>query len=155
MRVLLKLTLDCEPETAWGRLHDPDTFAAVMFPLMTVRSTETGGFPKQWALGSHGLALKLFGIVPLGTQSVQLSAREGEATGIKILRDTGTGTSGALTLLRDWDHRMAISPLADGRTLYRDQLRVRAGVLTPLAWPGLWAFWQWRGAKLRRMSADW
>lgn len=155
MRVLLKLTLDCEPEAAWDRLHDPVTFAAVMKPLMSVKSLEPAGFPERWDLTPHRISLRLFGLIPLGTQSVRLSEREGAATGIKILRDTGVAESGALALLNNWDHRMAISSTDDGRALYRDQLRVSAGALTPLAWPGLWLFWQWRGAKLKRLSADW
>lgn len=155
MRVLLKLTLDCEPETAWAKLHDPGTFAAVMAPLIRVKSTEPGGLPERWQAGSHGLELRVFGLIPIGRQSVRLSSREGAATGINILRDTGVAESGALRLLHGWDHRMALSREYDGRTLYRDQLRVQAGILTPLVWPTMWLFWQWRGAKLRRLSADW
>ncbi|MFM6974892.1 MAG: hypothetical protein ACKOXM_07185 [Agromyces sp.] len=155
MRVLLKMTLDCEPETVWAKLHDPAVFARVMWPLVRVRSLEPGGFPERWEHAEHRIALTMFGLMPMGVQSVRLSAREGEATGINILRDTGVAESGLLTLLRNWDHRMAISELPDGRTLYRDQLRVRAGFLTPLAWPGLWLFWQWRGMAMKRLSADW
>lgn len=155
MRVLLKCHLNCEPETAWAKLHDPRVFSQVMAPLMTARSLEAEGFPERWAMGSHRIQLRLLGLIPLGVQSVKLSSREGEATGIRILRDQGVAESGALTLLRNWDHRMAVSATDDGRTLYRDQLRVRAGVLTPLAWPGLWLFWQWRGRQLMRLSTDW
>ncbi|WP_223227641.1 hypothetical protein [Leifsonia xyli] len=48
-------------------------------------------------------------------------------------------------------------PSADGRqrTLYRDRLIVRAGALTPVVWYGLWAFWQWRGGRLRRLAPNW
>jgi hypothetical protein len=67
-----------------------------------------------------------------------------------------------LSAIPHLDHRMAIAPDpagpdADGRlrTLYRDQLIVRAGVLTPVAWYTLWAFWQWRGHRLRRLAPTW
>lgn len=155
MRVLLKLRLDCEPETAWAKLHDPATFAQVMRPLVQVSSAEPGGFGETWSTGEHALKLRALGIIPMGTQTVRLSWREGNATGINILRDTGRATSGMLTMLRDWDHRMALSPLDDGRTLYRDQLRVKAGLLTPLVWPAMWMFWQWRASQLRRLARDW
>ena len=50
---------------------------------------------------------------------------------------------------------MAVSALPGARTLFRDQLSVEAGVLTPLLWIGFWAFWQWRGIQIRRLSRDW
>ncbi|HLP23395.1 MAG TPA: hypothetical protein VK139_05075 [Microbacteriaceae bacterium] len=155
MRVLLKLRLDCEPDTVWDKLHDPSVFAQVMAPLMTAQSKEVGGFPPRWLPGEHVIALKLFGLIPVGRQSVRLSERNGTASGIRVLRDTGIGLSGPLAMMTGWDHRMALSETSDGRTLYRDQLRVRAGWLTPLAWPGLWLFWQWRGRQLRRFASDW
>ena len=48
-----------------------------------------------------------------------------------------------------------LSATADGRTLYRDQLRFSAGPLTLLVWPVLWAFWQWRGRRIRSLARDW
>lgn len=155
MRVLLKLVLDCEPETAWAKLHDPATFAQVMRPLMTVKMSDASALPERWQSDEQVLDLRAFGFIPVGSQSVRLAWREGEATGINVMRDTGRAQSGMLTLLHDWDHRMALSPLDDGRTLFRDQLRVKAGWLTPLVWPTMWVFWQWRGARLRRLARDW
>lgn len=155
MRVLLKLVLDCEPETAWDKLHDPGTFAQVMSPLVHVSAASSGGFAERWGSDEQALTLRAFGVIPIGRQTVRLAWREGDATGINVMRDTGRAESGMLTLLHDWDHRMALSPLADGRTLFRDQLRVKAGWLTPLAWPAMWVFWQWRGMRLRQLARDW
>jgi hypothetical protein len=50
---------------------------------------------------------------------------------------------------------MAVSPSDDGRTLYRDRLDISAGMLTPLVWVGVWAFWQWRAFQLTRLAPRW
>jgi hypothetical protein len=106
-----------------------------------------------------------FGAFTVGTQAIRLDTlrstdpRESET---RILRDSGGGTGGVLAALPHLDHRMAIAPDPAGpgpdgrlRTLYRDQLIVRAGVLTPFAWYALWAFWQWRGRRLRQLAPTW
>lgn len=81
---------------------------------------------------------------------------------VRILHDSGGGLSGMLAALPHLDHRMAIAPDPAGpdaegrlRTLYRDQLVVRAGALTPLAWYAMWGFWQWRGMRLRQLAPTW
>ena len=155
MRVLLKLTLDCEPETAWQRIQQPAMLQAVSAPIMTVYSLEPDGFRAEWTDSPHRIALRLFGLIPFGKQLVLVSRRIGHGSGVNILRDTGGAYTGPLSLLKNWDHRMAISALPDGRALFRDQLRVNAGLLTPLAWPAIWLMWQARGAKIQRLARDW
>jgi hypothetical protein len=48
-----------------------------------------------------------------------------------------------------------VSALPDGRTLYRDQLLAHAGALDLVAWYPTWAFWQWRGMRLRQLAPGW
>ena len=69
-----------------------------------------------------------------------------------MLRDGGGALTGPLAVFDRWDHRMAVSALPDGRTLYRDQLLARAGALDLVAWYPTWAFWQWRGMRLRQLA---
>ena len=153
MRVLLKLTLDCTPDAAWRALCDPKVFRQVASPLLSVASLEPGGFPESFATGDHRVQVSGFGLVPMGEQLIRLAfTRRGD---VRILRDTGGPTSGLLAPITDWEHAMAVSPLADGRTLYRDQLRFDAGALTPLLWPVMWAVWQWRAIQLKRVASGW
>ena len=67
------------------------------------------------------------------------------------MRDTGRGLSGPLALITRWEHTLTVAPTGDGRTLYRDQLRFEAGALTLVLWPMYWAFWQWRGLRMRTL----
>jgi hypothetical protein len=153
MRVLLKFELDCTPDAALSALLDPSVFRAVSAPFTTFESLEPGGFPRVWTPGPHRLVGKAFGIVPIGEQVVDLTVLD--RRGAQIVRDSGGGVSGSLALISDWQHSMAVAPLPDGRTLYRDQLVFGAGLLSVPAWVALWAFWQWRGARIRSLSQQW
>ena len=165
VRVLLKLILDCDPDAAWRALQSPTAFRQVAMPWLDFRSAEPGGFPTVWGDGEHRVDVRALGAFTVGSQAIRLDTlraddpRERET---RILRDSGGGTSGMLAAVPRLDHRMAIAPDpagpdAEGRvkTLYRDQLIVRAGALTPLAWYGFWVFWQWRGARLRQLAPTW
>jgi hypothetical protein len=161
MRVLLKLTLDCVPEAAWRALRSPAVLREVVAPWLDFRSLEPGGLPTQWEPGVHRvqpLALRRW---PAGEERVDLSFLDGPADGlpdgVRMLRDAGGATAGPFAMFRSWDHRMAISAAPGGRTLYRDQLLVSSGsaVADALAWYSVWSFWQWRGARLRRLAPSW
>lgn len=166
--MLLKLILDCDPDAAWRALQSPTAFREVALPWLDFESSEPGGFPTTWAEGEHRVRVRALGALTVGTQAIRLDARRvrepGSAGGaeVRILRDSGGGTGGLLAAVPHLDHRMAIAPDPAGpgpdgrlRTLYRDQLIVRAGALTPVAWYALWAFWQWRGQRLRRLAPTW
>jgi hypothetical protein len=154
VRILLKFVLDCPPDAAWWALRSPAVFRAVGRPLVTFQSLEKDGFPEVWSAGPHPVRAKAFGRLNMGDQVIDLSYPR-KRTGVRMEVDSGIGLTGAMSLITRWHHTMAVSATDDGRTLYRDQLVFRAGAMTLLVWPALWAFWQWRGRRIRRLSRDW
>jgi hypothetical protein len=154
MRILLKLVLDCEPDDAWHAIRNPQVFQEASYPLTQFRSLEAGGFPDVWQAGEHPVQVSAFGAFPIGEQVIDVSFADAPA-GVRIMRDTGRGLSGPLTLITRWEHSMAVGAAPGGKTLYRDQLSFSAGVFTPLMWPMYWAFWQWRAAALKRLAPRW
>lgn len=154
MRVLLKLRLDCSTDAAWDALRSPAVFRAVSWPFTTFESLEPQGFPPQWSAGEHPVRGRAFGLLPMGDQIIDLSFPDGPP-GVRRVVDAGRGLSGPLALVTAWHHTMAVSSAPEGGTLFRDELRFGAGALTPLMWPMFWAFWQWRGARLRRLAPTW
>lgn len=154
MRVQLRLTLDCTPDAAWDALRSPSVLSQVMHPWLSVEPLEAKGFPLRWTEGPHPVAVAaLIGRIPVGEQNIDLRFQERGDT--RVITDDGGPTSGALALVTRWRHRMAVSPAPGGRTLYRDRLDIRAGVMTPLVWLSLWFFWQWRARQLQRLSTRW
>ncbi len=162
MRVLLKLLLDCEPDAAWRALQSPTVFREVSLPWANFTSLEPEGFPTVWSAGAHPVKVRALRAVTVGEQEIDISFPGSASPGVRILRDTGGGRTGLLKSLPHLDHRMAVAdapggPSPDGtiRTLYRDQLIVKAGAITPAVWYSLWAFWQWRGLRLRQLAPTW
>ena len=155
MRVLLKLTLDCTPDAAWRALRSPAVLREVVAPWLDFSSLEQEGLPTIWPEGPHKVLALAFRRFPAGEELVDVSYPGGLPTGVRMLRDGGGALTGPLALFDRWDHRMAVSALPDGRTLYRDQLLARAGALDVVAWYPTWAFWQWRGMRLRQLAPTW
>ena len=154
MRILLKLTLDCQPDAAWNAIRDPRILGQVSAPLMSFSSLEPDGFPASWTVGDHPVRVKLLGLFPLGTQVIGISFPK-SAAGEQLMRDTGKALSGPLSVVTSWQHSFAVSAAPGGRTLYRDELRFSAGVFTAFMWPVYWAFWQWRAFQLKRLAPTW
>ncbi len=154
MRILLKLVLDCPPDAAWNAVRSPHGMQQVSAPFCTFESLEPAGFPAVWSPGEHPVKISSFGFVPIGEQVIGISFPERQ-DGVRLQVDTGRGVSGALTMVTKWQHSIAISSAANGRTLYRDQLVFEAGSIAPLLWVGYWAFWQWRGARIRSLAPTW
>lgn len=155
MRVLLKLTLDCTPDVAWRALRSPAVLREVVAPWLDFSSLEDGGLPTTWPEGVHRVRALAFRRFPAGDEVVDVSYPGGLPTGVRMLRDGGGALTGPLAVFDRWDHRMAVSELPDGRTLYRDQLRAHAGAIDLLAWYPTWAFWQWRGMRLKQLAPTW
>jgi hypothetical protein len=154
VRILLKFVLDCKPDTAWHALRSPSVFRAVSSPLLKFRSLEANGFPEIWNAGPHPVVARAFGIVEVGEQIIDLSFPR-RSDGVRMEVDSGGGLTGAMSIITHWHHTMAVSANPDGGTLYRDRLVFKAGLLTIPMWPVLWAFWQWRGMRIRRLARDW
>lgn len=154
MRILLKLELDCSPDAAWRAIRSPAVLEQVSFPLTAFDSLEPGGFPELWSEGDHHVLVRALGILDAGTQNLGISFSQ-RPDGTRIMQDAGPPLSGPLTLITRWRHRLAVSALPGGRTLYRDELSFSAGLATPVVWPALWAFWQWRAVGIRRLAATW
>ena len=153
MNVFLRQTLECKPDAAWNALRQPRMLKEVSKPLMQVR--ESSPLPEYWD-DNHAMPVSLwmFGIIPMGKRTIDVTLTE-RPGGVRMLIDQGESLSGPLGLLRNWDHRMAISPGPNGTTLYRDRLVVRAGILTFPMWLGMWIFWQYRAKRIAKIAKSW
>ncbi len=154
MRILLKFTLDCDPDAAWWALRSPAVFRAVSGPFLTFTSLEKEGFPETWSPGIHPVRARAFGLVTVGEQLIDLSYPR-RRDGVRMEVDSGGAINGVMSVITKWKHTMAVSAAPGGGTLYRDQLKFGAGPLTLVLWPALWVFWQWRAKRIRRLSRDW
>ncbi|WP_292831694.1 hypothetical protein [Microbacterium sp.] len=159
MRILLKLVIDCDADAAWRAVHSPRAVAELYGPLMDLSPLDAHGLPPTWEPGGDvPVQLTLAGIMPMGRQLIHFSERTAQdANGsVRIFRDSGIPLTGPLANLDVWDHQMAISPAPGDptKTLWRDRLTI-GGPAAIIAWPMLWATWQWRAARIRAMAPTW
>ena len=158
MRILQKLVLDIDAEAAWRALHSPAALSELYGPLLSLQSMAAAGLPTTWDHGAD--APVRYSALGMGLGAHLISVRDRQKSDengpVRILRDAGIPLTGPLATLDAWDHQMAVSPLPGDpeRTLWRERL-VIAGPTAPLLWPGLWAVWQWRGARLKRLAPTW
>ncbi len=117
----------------------------VAHPLVSFSPVNGTGFPVTWTEGTHWVRLKLFGFLPFGRQAIVIS-KPSLPSGF-AMRDAGHSA-----LISVWDHLITIEPHPGG-CLYRDQVEVSAGALTPLTWMFALIFYRHRQRRWRRLAA--
>ncbi len=157
MRILLKFVIDCDPDAAWRALHSPRAVAELYGPLLAVDGL--GEMPTTFESGDDvPVQMSVAGVMPVGRQLISVADREThDAHGrVRVFRDWGLPLTGPLAVLDVWDHQMAVSaaPGEPGKTLWRERLTI-GGAAAPALWPGLWATWQWRAARIRALAPTW
>jgi hypothetical protein len=155
VHVGLRIELDAPVDVVRDALRSPAVMVAVTRPFLVYRSLAPGGFPERWTPGEpHPITARTFGLLPSGDTHVDLDLHD--VDGVPVQTDRGGGTSGLFARMT-MRHRMAATPLPDGRTLLRDRLtyRTRPAALGVLLWPGMWVIWQWRAARMRALAPSW
>lgn len=159
MYVQLRTGLSCAPDDAWRALRSTDLRHSLYAPLFRFHTESGPGDPApEAAIGEESPrhTAHLFGLFPLVTRTPKTSFERASRGDVRIFRDSGGVVAGPLSHLYGWQHRIAISedPGHPGGTLYHDRLEFK-GRGAVIAWPLLWALWQWRGSRLRRLSKLW
>ncbi|KZE42334.1 hypothetical protein [Microbacterium sp. T32] len=157
MRILLKFEIDCDPDAAWRALHSPRAVAELYGRLLAVETLEEA--PTSFSSGDDiPVQMRAVGVFPVGRQLISVADREtSDGNGrVRVFRDWGVPLTGPLAALDVWDHQMAVSaaPGDLNRTLWRERLTI-GGAAAPALWPGLWAMWQWRAARIRALAPTW
>lgn len=139
--------LDCDPETVWAHVLRPALFQHVAAPLVRFRPIGMRRFPKQWSEKEYRGAMRLFGLLPIGSQAIAIKIPPVESD-IRILVDDGYSP-----LLPRWTHRISVSPENSGPR-YADSVAFDAGLLTPLLGPPIRLFFRHRQRRLRALATS-
>lgn len=119
--------LPCDPQRAWEEVQKVRLLQEVCAPLAQILPEHGRELPVVWHAGEivH-CRMKLFGFLPMGTRTLYFERIDPLTRQIQT-RETDR-------LVRHWDHLISFTYAPDGRCLYRDQIEVHAGLLTPLVW---------------------
>ena len=132
---------------AWAAVLQPRLLDHVAWPLQTFEPIDPSTLPTIWSNGSYRVRLHLFGLLPLGQQTIGIEVLEQGPTRYR-LRDNGRGQ-----LVRRWDHVITIAPVSDTQCRYVDEVDVRAGLLTPAIAAFAWVFYRHRQRRWRALVA--
>ena len=148
MKVVVKTVLDAPVERIWAEVKTPDLLRFVAAPLVIFDLIDPPSLPAQWSDGRYLVRMRFLGLIPLGRQWIVTSTPQPEdhPKGVFRIRDKGVGD-----IAKVWDHLIVIEARPDGRTAYRDEVEVRAGVLTLGVWLFAQGFYRHRQARWRRL----
>ena len=148
MRIEIPTHLPCPPETVWQHVQTPRLLEHICWPLIRFTPVPPARFGERWEPGRMLVSIRLFGVVPLGTQWIGIELPDGDAPQAFPwrIRDNGSGT-----LAKRWDHWIEIRPADDGGTHYVDRIDIEAGWLTPFVAGFAALFYRHRQARWRRL----
>jgi len=151
LSVSLTTTLACRAEEAWREVRTTRLFRHVAAPVVCFYPIAPRALPEAWEEKRYLVGMRLFGILPLGSQWIDIKVARNETTpnGERYeLRDAGHSR-----LVRRWDHRIRIEAIDQGHARYTDELAIEAGVLTPIVWAFAKLFFRHRQRRWRALAA--
>jgi hypothetical protein len=146
MKVSCSTHIALKPETVWAEVQTAGLLQHIAWPLVRFIQVDDAAFESFQPGGRYQVKLRLFGMIPFGTQSIVTSLHEADGTEWpKRLRDDGYNA-----LISKWDHWITVAPDKEGGTSYSDEVEVSAGALTPSIWAFAQIFYwhrqrRWRG----------
>lgn len=159
MKVSRSTHIALKPEAVWAEVQTAGLLQHIAWPLVRFIPVDDAAFESFRPGGRYEVKLRLFGIIPFGTQWIVTSMHDADGTDWpKRLRDNGHSA-----LISRWDHWITVMPEPNGGTHYSDEVEVSAGALTPFIWAFAQIFYwhrqrRWRGLAnsfaARRVIAD-
>ena len=146
MIVQLETLLDSPASECIAAVMTPALLQHVASPWLSVEPV-ADSWPARWITGPFLVRMKLFGWLPLGVQTVDLSVAV-VGPGTFRVRDNGHSA-----LIERWDHLISIEAVGS-RTRYTDRADIRAGWRTPFVWPFARGFYAHRQRRWRSLAAS-
>ena len=148
MKVSRSTHIALKPETVWSEVQTAGLLQHIAWPLVRFIPVDDAAFESFQPGGRYQVKLRLFGMIPFGTQWIVTSLHEAKGTQWpKRLRDDGYSA-----LISKWDHWITVAPDKDGGTRYSDEVEVSAGALTPFIWAFAQIFYWHRQRRWRDLA---
>jgi hypothetical protein len=143
--VCVESIFDCPPEAAWREVQTPRLLLEIIRPLLGFRAARGFHLPNPWRQGITVVGQnRVLGILPLGRHWLYFERIDAANRQIQ--------TRECNRWIARWDHLISVEQAPDGRTHYRDDLEIRAGLLTPLVWLFAQWFYRHRQRRWRRVA---
>ena len=138
MILRLSTTLNSDIDTIWKYLQYPATLEFIADPVLKF-DYSTDPPADRWKQKEYPVQLKVFSIIPFGNHIIRIEIPENNTGYYRQLRDNGYGD-----LIQLWDHRITLVDMDNKKVKYTDELKIKAGLLTPFVWFFARIFYAWR-----------
>jgi hypothetical protein len=132
MIVYRETLIDAPASQCIAAVMTPALLRYVASPWLSFEPVADMEWPTRWVPGPFPVRMKLFGWLPLGVQTIDISLPAAPSGRFQV-RDNGHSA-----LIERWDHFISIEAIGN-RTRYSDRVDIRAGCRTPFVW--LFARW--------------
>jgi hypothetical protein len=146
MRVFVESRYPCDADLVWSTVQTPALHREVCAPLMAMCPLPGEIFPERWRAGETiRCRLYLFGILPLGTHTIDFERIDPEA---RVIQSHESGV-----MAKRWDHLIRVRPDSEGAggCWYSDEVEIEAGWRTFLIWVFASVFYRHRQRRWRRV----
>ena len=143
MFIDISTQLPCCFDQAVAHVKKPELLHFVAAPLIRFSPINPVRFPDVWLEQTYWVHLYLFGLVPFGKQAIVITMPLTKNS--FALRDAGHSS-----IIKTWDHVITIRQVPHGIT-YRDQVEVKAGLLTAFIWMFAQLFYRHRQRRWRAL----
>jgi hypothetical protein len=146
MKVSVATIFNASADQIWSEVCKSRLLDFVAAPLLVFKPNNGQSLPDIWNEADHRVTMMAFGLLPIGWQIISTSYPASPTAGSRQLRDNGRGAS-----VKRWDHLITVTARDDGRTDYRDDVIVEAGLLTPLVFAYAHFFYRHRQKRWRKL----
>lgn len=129
MKVSIQSTLECSAEKAIMAVTTSKLMLTVCKPLVRFVPIRPNILPETWGPGDYTVKIYLFGIIPFGKHTIRISFPKPNSQNLFQLRDSGGGQ-----VAPTWDHLITIQSISSTWTLYKDDVEIKAGIITFFVW---------------------
>ena len=143
MKVRVSTVLDAPADRVWSVLRRVPTLVYINRGLIGV--PDVGGWPEEFGEGMEVSTRLLFlHLIPTWEHHIAVVRVDEEK------REAFTNEHGGA--VRTWNHRIAVEPISEERSLYTDEVEIRAGAATPFVWLFAQAYYRYRQMRWRGLA---
>jgi len=147
MKARIKSIFECDKKTIIGYVNLSATLHFISSPFLQFIPVDSSTYPVQWQNGRFRVHMKLFHIIPFGRQYINIEKIKENDPDEYIIRDNGSGD-----IVQKWDHLIYISVTENAkRTVYVDEIEIKAGILTIFVWAFAHIFYRWRQYRWKQL----
>lgn len=116
-------------------------------PMVFFEPADPNGFPENWGNGEYLAKMKLFGVIPISSQTIVIEKIKVTSPNEFILRDNGYSS-----LINTWDHWIFIRKTKkENLVRYIDRIEIKAGILTIFIVIFASVFYRWRQFRWKKL----